>query len=535
MIALAPLSFIALATAATPATATATVGQVSFPVSCNAPAQAAFTRGVSALHSFWYTEALTQFQAAQAADRSCALAYWGEAMGNLQLLWINDDVPAAVAALARMPQAPPTPREQAGVDALMPLLTDEDPWPRRAAFAAAMERFHQQYPNDDEGKAFLALALLVQSPDDDLQRRARAAALAFEVTAHNPAHPGALHYAIHALDTPELAALALPAAQKYAATAPEAFHARHMPAHIFSRLGLWSDALRSCQSAWEVSLAWATAHHLSMDERDYHSLQWIAAIDLELGRARASEAALALFADGAQHGGALIRAWYASILPEHVRATGQWARLDALILPPVAGDADVSTPAGCHCASQTDLDRHSSTLNARRWAAAARRDAATVKRLTSAIVALRLRRASEQQKRMGETIYRRYVAELTAGDGALLAAAKGDARGAAAGWQAMAALEDRDPPSEGADDLGGAHFLAGEAWLAAGRAADAKAELERSLRRFPAHSQTFLLLGRARSTSWERSARRGSALPAPPNIGVTPTKTLRRRSKRAPG
>src|SRR5437773_12453998 len=97
--------------------------------------------------------------------------------------------------------------------------------------------------------------------------RSRAAALAFDVYAKNPDHPGAAHYIIHALDTPDLAPLALPAARRYASIAPEAHHARHMPAHIFSRLGMWHDALASCWSAWAASEAWTAKKKLGPETR----------------------------------------------------------------------------------------------------------------------------------------------------------------------------------------------------------------------------------------------------------------------------
>jgi len=58
-----------------------------------------------------------------------------------------------------------------------------------------------------------------------------------------PNNPGAAHYIIHASDTAELVSEALPAAQKYAAIAPDSPHALHMPSHIFNRLGLWQDSI----------------------------------------------------------------------------------------------------------------------------------------------------------------------------------------------------------------------------------------------------------------------------------------------------
>jgi tetratricopeptide (TPR) repeat protein len=494
MLVLAPL----LLTAVFPALPVATVGKINFPVSCSAPAQAQFTRGVSALHSFWYGEALTQFKAAEKSDPRCVMAFWGEAMAHLELLWINDDVPAARAALAKVPGEAPTARERAWLVALRPLVADGDPWPRRAAFVQAMETFHQQFPDDDEGKAFLALALLTATPDDNLSNRARAAALAFEIIARNHEHPGALHYAIHALDTPELAPLGLPAARRYATIAPEAFHARHMPAHIFTRLGMWQEALASCQSAWDASQHWIEKAKLATDERDYHSLQWIISIDHELGKRQAAEAALQRFLDGARHGSAGTRSWYSAVLLEHLRATREWSRLAELSPPAPDGDGAVTAGPACHGAARPERDRAERLrVETQRWAAAARHDATEVARLNGLLVDLRQRLAGEREKRMGHEIYVRFVDEEKLTDAALLAAAKRDAATEAARWRDLAALEDRDPPLEGADGQGGAHFLAGVTLLEAGRMADARVELERSLARYPAHTATFLALGRA--------------------------------------
>jgi hypothetical protein len=493
MLALAPL----LITTVFPSLPAATVGKVDFPVSCSAAAQAQFTRGVSALHSFWYGEALAQFKAAEVSDPHCVMAFWGEAMAHLEQLWINDDVPAARAALARVPGEAPTARERAWLTALRPLVGDGDPWPRRAAFAQAMERLHQQLPDDDEGKAFLALALLTASPEENLGNRARAAALALEVLAHNPEHPGALHYAIHAFDTPELAPLGLPAARRYALIAPEAFHARHMPAHIFTRLGMWQEALASCQSAWEVSQRWVDKAKLTADERDYHSLQWIVAINVELGRVHAAEAALQHYREGVEHSKQTLRGGYLWALGQYLRARHDWSQLDALSLP-LPADEGVTTTQACHGPPVPEIHWLRRTLlNTQRWAAAARYDAKETARLTGALVELRKRLASEQEKEMGHEVYLRSAQIELLRDAALVAAAKRDPATAAARWRELAVLEDRDPPLEGADGQGGAHFLAGTSLLEAERAADAKTELERSLARYPGHTATFLALGRA--------------------------------------
>jgi tetratricopeptide (TPR) repeat protein len=485
--------------AATPA---ATVGRIDFRVSCNARAQAAFTRGVSAMHSFWYAEALEQFAVAEKADASCAMAYWGEAMANLQLLWVNDDVDAAKAALAKFKGEPPTAKERAWMTALRALLgngADLDPWPRRALFAQAMTAFHAQFPDDDEGKVFLAIALLVQAPDESVARRAQATALALEVLAKNPQHPGALHYAIHATDTPELAPLGLPAAKRYAQTAPEAFHARHMPAHIFARLGMWQEALASCQSAWEVSTAWVSRGKRAEDDRDFHSLQWIVAIDLEMGKLRASEAALQQFLDGARQGKANLRRWYSSTLTDHLRATGEWNRVESLAPPPTPNiDPKANEPApaaGCHGKHGLDGVTIGMT-NARRWAAVARHDVKEAAKQESILVELRQARAKSDAQWMGAEMFARMQRERALESAALAAMAKSDDAAAAARWRELAALDDADPPQEGADDLGGPHLSAAEALLRAGKLDDARGELQRSLLRHPGHAITIFTLGK---------------------------------------
>ena len=205
------------------------LGAITFAASDGTPeSRRHFTRGLLALHSFWYDEATREFQAAIAADPEMKMAYWGAAMSACQLLWGDDDVGAARTVLARMP-APEqlTPREQAWVAAAAELLAEGNVRASRKRFAAAMETVNAQFP-DDESATFLAIALIASTHPEDpdtVAVRKRAAGLAAGVFAHNPNHPGAAHYVIHAYDTPELAALGLPYARKYAQIAPAAFHA----------------------------------------------------------------------------------------------------------------------------------------------------------------------------------------------------------------------------------------------------------------------------------------------------------------------
>jgi tetratricopeptide (TPR) repeat protein len=68
----------------------------------------------------------------------------------------------------------------------------------------------------------------------------------------NPLHPGVTHYIIHGYDFAPLAEKGISAARRYAGIAPAVPHARHMPSHIYSMMGLWEESIASNASAIEI-------------------------------------------------------------------------------------------------------------------------------------------------------------------------------------------------------------------------------------------------------------------------------------------
>lgn len=236
------------------------LGKIYFPTSANQVAKAHFVNGVLFLHNFEYERARNAFQQAENADPAFALAYWGEAMTYNYPIWNEQDLTEARKVLAKL-AATDTERvekakmekEKGFIKAINLLFGDGDKPERDASYAESMRELYRQYPNDDEIAMFYTLAILGWTEGArDFQAYMQAAAIAEEVYQHNPKHPGALHYAIHAYDDPIHAPLGLRAARIYAKIAPDASHALHMPSHIFLALGMWDDVISSNKAAWEA-------------------------------------------------------------------------------------------------------------------------------------------------------------------------------------------------------------------------------------------------------------------------------------------
>src|SRR5206468_11321140 len=95
-----------------------------------------------------------------------------------------------------------------------------------------------------------------------------------------PDHPGIPHYVIHACDNQELASRGLSAARAYASIAPSAPHALHMPSHIFTRLGLWSDSIASNLAARSA------AQHQGDTGEELHAMDYLVYAYLQNGQER---------------------------------------------------------------------------------------------------------------------------------------------------------------------------------------------------------------------------------------------------------
>lgn len=276
------------------------LGQVHFPTSCSAATQAQFERDVAMLHSFWYEKAVPAFAQIAASEPSCAIAYWGMAMSLYHPLWDRPTPAVLSEGLADIDKGlalgTGTAREKDYLAAARTLFADtqRDYGARVLAYEQAMQGLHQRYPEDTEAGAFYALSLLglaqASPPDKTYAREKQAAALLNAILEKEPDHPGAVHYLIHAYDSPPLAALALNAARSYARIAPAVPHALHMPSHIFTRLGLWQESVQSNIASEAAAKNFATQTHMdgAWDEQ-LHAMDYLMYAYLQMaedGKAR---------------------------------------------------------------------------------------------------------------------------------------------------------------------------------------------------------------------------------------------------------
>jgi tetratricopeptide (TPR) repeat protein len=279
------------------------VGSVHFATSCSKSVTLSFNRAVALLHSFQYEQAREAFSEVASRDPKCAMAQWGVAMSYYHGLWKNGNTAAgreafekAQAVAAGNPKT--TPRELAYIGALDEIYRqdDEDQETHDRAFEQKMGVLQAAYPNDSEAAIFHALTLDVAASKTDktFANQQKCGEILEPLFKLQPHHPGIPHYIIHCYDNPVLAEKSLGAARIYAKIAPASAHANHMPSHIFTRLGLWDESIRSnIRSEKLAAEAEATSTNGEARDQRLHAMDYQAYAYLQSGQVKQAEAVLA--------------------------------------------------------------------------------------------------------------------------------------------------------------------------------------------------------------------------------------------------
>jgi tetratricopeptide (TPR) repeat protein len=474
------LTVLSVVLAAAPAPAHEKLGIVSFPTSCTAAAQPKFDRAVALLHSFWFQTALDGFADTAKTDPGCAMAHWGTAMTLLGNPLAGPPSPKALAegaaAVDRAKAAnAKTQRERDYVAAIENFYRDADKVEHRTravAYERAMADLTARYPSDPEAAIFYALALnITLNPNDKTYaNQLKAAAVLERAFAQQPDHPGVAHYLIHSYDFPPIAQKGLPAARRYAAIAPSAPHALHMPSHIFTRVGAWQESIDTNRAS-----AGAAKEELSRQGQQalgsynaLHAMDYMVYGYMQLVKDNEARAVLAEISGlsklDVEHFAAAYA--FAAIPARYALERRQWADAAALVFHPSELSWDKFPMA------------QSITWFARGLGAARSGDVASARKDLERIVALRDRQAAAKSAYWAEQSEIQRIAVS-----AWIARAEGKNDEALALMRQAADREDateKHPVTPGA--LFPAREMLGDMLLEVGRPADALAEFEASQR-----------------------------------------------------
>lgn len=241
------------------------LGTYHFPISSTQPeVQRWFDQGLMLTYGFNHDAAERSFLRAAAIDPECAMCLWGAALvlgphvnagmdpANNAKAWTRLQRARALAARA-------TPREQAFIEALSARYAEQPPEDRRPldeAYAVATGALMKSLPEDADAATFHAEALMDLQPWDYYDAQYQPKGHTDEIVAtleavmqRNPDHAGALHLYVHAVEASAHPERGVVAADRLRELIPGSGHLVHMPAHIYSRVGRWHDAVLANQIA----------------------------------------------------------------------------------------------------------------------------------------------------------------------------------------------------------------------------------------------------------------------------------------------
>jgi tetratricopeptide (TPR) repeat protein len=248
------------------------LGDYHFPITSGQPqVQRWFDQGLMLTFGFNHDAAERSFLKATELDPGCAMCWWGAALvlgphvnggmdpANNPVAWTR-----LQHALALAPGA--SKREQEFIRALAARYAEDPPPDRRPldeAYARSMGLLVQARPADLDAAVLYAEALMDLQPwdyyDAQLQPKGNTATIVAtleSVLARDPNHAGALHLYVHAVEASANPQRGVVAADRLRALIPGSGHLVHMPAHIYSRVGRWHDAVLANQRAIEADNAY---------------------------------------------------------------------------------------------------------------------------------------------------------------------------------------------------------------------------------------------------------------------------------------
>jgi len=241
------------------------LGDYEFTITTRVPdVQRWFNQGLMLTYGFNHDAAERSYLKGAELDPECAMCWWGAALVLGPHVNSTMDPAANPLAWERLQRAvalapKASERERAFIKALEARYAANPPADRRAldqAYAESTGVLAAARPDDLDAQVFHAEAMMDLQPwdfwDEKLQPKGRTSEIlaALErVIARNPDHAGALHLYVHATEASGNPERAVGAADRLRTLIPGSGHLVHMPAHIYSRVGRWHDAVIANQVA----------------------------------------------------------------------------------------------------------------------------------------------------------------------------------------------------------------------------------------------------------------------------------------------
>jgi tetratricopeptide (TPR) repeat protein len=241
------------------------LGHYPFKITTTQPeAQRWFNQALMLTYGFNHDAAERSYLKAAQIDPECAMCWWGAALvlgPHVNATMDPADNPKAWQSLQRAVALAPkaSAREREFIHALEARYAANPPDDRRPldeAYAKATGALVAARPDDLDAKVFRAEALMDLQPwdyyDEKLQPKGNTAevvSLLETVMKQDPNHAGALHLYVHAVEASANPERGVVAADKLRTLIPGSGHLVHMPAHIYSRVGRWHDAVIANQVA----------------------------------------------------------------------------------------------------------------------------------------------------------------------------------------------------------------------------------------------------------------------------------------------
>lgn len=228
----------------------------------SADAQTYFDQGLALLYGFNHDEAARYFRRVAELDPDAAMAYWGLALAigpNYNDTAVDEHRAAATydavqKAVALAPKV--SGKEQAYIHALTRRFAAADPksdWKQfHLDYSAAMREVMKKYPDDLDAAVLFAESLMMLRPwqlwtleGEPAPGTLELVAVLESVLKHDPEHPAANHFYIHAVEASPNLERAIPSAMRLMSLVPGAGHLVHMPGHIFLQTGDYDLAAKT--------------------------------------------------------------------------------------------------------------------------------------------------------------------------------------------------------------------------------------------------------------------------------------------------